>query len=96
MNKPKGCRIAKLKGFSNINIIVGRDFSNVLKEGHVYEVRQDIEGVIMLRDLGEHSTMYQYSGSSWRTIIEDGTYILTKSEGIEMGYHYEKQEGGEG
>lgn len=77
--KPSICRIAKLKGFDNI--IAGRDFAGIFKEGHVYAV-YELMGVIMFKDLGEYGLpeWLQREGHRFGTIIMDGSYLLTKDE----------------
>ncbi|HEY3525276.1 MAG TPA: hypothetical protein VGK47_03695 [Nitrososphaeraceae archaeon] len=45
-------RIAKLKGFDNL--ILGRDLSDIFKEGHIYAFRE-ILGQIVVDDLGEYA-----------------------------------------
>jgi hypothetical protein len=72
-DRPKITRIAKLKGFDGA--LAGRDFADIFKDGHVYQV-SDIAGEIIFKDLGEHALM---DGSSFSSIMM-GTYLLTKEE----------------
>lgn len=70
-------RIARLKEYHNI--IGGRDLDNILKDGHVYSVKE-VAGEIILRDLGEHAQMEDYGAIHWQRVISDGIYLLTKEE----------------
>ena len=71
-------RIVRLKGYRNI--LMGRDLANLLTDGHVYQLH-NVEGVIIMMDLGEHA-----DGSMLRecatlgAIGAQGTYCLTKPE----------------
>lgn len=76
-NRPKICRISKLKGFDGL--VAGRDFADVLEDGHVYSASK-VGGVIMLTDLGEHAIIQNYEGSSYRTLMGDGAIFVTKKE----------------
>ena len=75
--RPRITRISKLKGFDSI--LVGRDFAEVFKDGHVYDV-MEIADTIIIKDLGEHALMHQHNGSTFNTIMMNGTCYLTKEE----------------
>ncbi len=75
--KPKVCRLAKLDGMDDV--VVGRDFADLFKEGHVYDVRESF-GQIILTDLGKHGKMQDYRYKKRDTIIMDGQYLLTETE----------------
>jgi hypothetical protein len=75
-DSPKICRISKLKGFENI--LAGRDFANIFKEGHVYSV-EEILGAIMIKDLGEY-VIDKDNCTSFPSIIRDGKYLLVKKK----------------
>lgn len=70
-------RFSKLKGFDNI--IAGRDFSNIFKEGHVYSVIEVLD-TIMIKDLGEYALLKKYKGYKFSQIMMEGSYLLTKEE----------------
>lgn len=71
---PKICRITSLRGFNGI--IVGRDLGNVLKEGHVYSVREVMDEII-IKDLGEHAY------AEW--MEKDGVPVATVSDCLMSG-----------
>ncbi len=68
-------RISKIRGFNNL--LGGRDLAEIFKDGHVYSFT-NIAGEIMVKDLGEHADINQ--GSTFPTIMMNGTYLLTKEE----------------
>lgn len=70
-------RLVKLSGFNNL--LAGRDLASILKEGHVYSVKEYM-GQIILTDIGEHAKMPEYRKQGFEAIMLDGTYCLTKEE----------------
>ena len=76
-DKRKIARIASLKGFEGV--LLGRDIGGVLKEGHVYQII-DLQGVIMLKDLGEHGICEHFEGNRISYYATEGTHCLTKRE----------------
>jgi hypothetical protein len=86
MANPKICRIGKLKGFDNI--LAGRDFAGIFKDGHVYSV-VDMMGQIMFTDLGEAANLdehWEKPQHSLSTYIRSGLHLITDKE-----YKIEKQ-----
>jgi hypothetical protein len=81
MNKPKICRIASLHDYDGV--IIGRDFAEVFKKGHIYAV-SEIMGQIMITDLGEHAKGECYVGAGIEGLFSMGVPFLTAEE-------YEKQ-----
>ena len=71
------CRIASLKGFKNV--LLGRDMAGIFKEGHVYSV-VELNGVIMLNDLGEHASARYLDGATINHYATSGVHCVTKEE----------------
>lgn len=81
--KPKIARVVSLKSFDGV--LIGRDLGGILKNGHVYDVRE-VMGVIMLTDLGLHAIpdwskvgSYEMSGRISQYVM-DGKIYLTEEE----------------
>lgn len=74
-------RITKIRGFKNV--LYGRDFNEIFKEGHVYGVTE-IMGEIIFKDLGTHAEMEKHLYQSLETIMVDGSICLTKEEKNEL------------
>jgi hypothetical protein len=70
-------RIVRIKGHTNSKVIIGADFDNILKDGHVYSIR-DLGGELILTDLGEHETMENHEFESLDVIMYDGSFINPK------------------
>ncbi len=70
-------RFAVLKGFDDV--ILGRSLSGILKKGHVYQL-DEILGVIMIKDLGEHAEMEKQLGCTISHVASSGIHCFTKSE----------------
>lgn len=81
--KPKICRITSLKGFQGA--LLGRDFGEIFKEGHVFEA-QNIMGEIVIRDLGPHACpkwLKDKDGALTGTLTHyatNGVVMLTEKE----------------
>ncbi len=73
------CRLASLNKFSGV--LIGRDIAGIFKEGHVYSV-VEIQGQIMIQDLGEHAEPDYISGGRGTVsqYITSGVCMLTKAE----------------
>ena len=70
-------RIAKIEGSNQV--FLGRDLDNVLKEGHVYRIKQ-VAHMIVLEDLGKHPTTPEHLGKSLSSLFLEGTHCMTQKE----------------
>lgn len=75
--KPAICRIASLSGFGGV--LLGRDIGGLFTEGHVYSAI-NVDGVIVLTDLGDHAKCDHFKGNRVGYYATDGTHCLTLAE----------------
>lgn len=81
-NRPRVCRIAKVDGRDNL--LLGRDFADIFKEGHVYQVIDQF-GMIVFKDLGKHAKSEDFDYKSNSYLLMNEMPLRTESEAKEMG-----------